>query len=462
MDILAFKESVKVHRSGQAELQALQGFFLALFFKYNPGISQSMDEKNFKNEVAGALTTFVAISYVLLVVPKILADAGIPFQDALVATAIASGVATIIMGIIANRPFAVAPSIALASFFTYTVVKGLGVSWQVALAAVFFEGLLFFGISISRVRSWFGVGIPYNMKYSIIAGVGLFLVFLGMREGGIIVPDEKMFIKMGSLFAPGPVITIMGFFIIALLLLKKIRGSLLFGILLSTTIAIASGLSSLPTEIFSVPSEPSTLFALDIHGLMNASILSIVLAFFMVDFFDTLGASTALLVKTNDVNEKGHIKNIDKVMISDSIGTAIGSVIGVPAQVVYLESAAGIHEGARTGIAAFIIGILLILSMFFFPLIEKIPMEAIAPALIIVGLLLATNIRHVDFSEFTEALPSLLTLSAIPLSFSISHGIGIASIVYVMLKLCAGKYRDVHPAMYAIAALFLLDYLQVF
>ena len=267
---------------------------------------------------------------------------------------------------------------------------------------------------------------------------------------------------MGSLFAPGPVITIMGFFIIALLLLKKIRGSLLFGILLSTTIAIASGLSSLPTEIFSVPSEPSTLFALDIHGLMNASILSIVLAFFMVDFFDTLGASTALLVKTNDVNEKGHIKNIDKVMISDSIGTAIGSVIGVPAQVVYLESAAGIHEGARTGIAAFIIGILLILSMFFFPLIEKIPMEAIAPALIIVGLLLATNIRHVDFSEFTEALPSLLTLSAIPLSFSISHGIGIASIVYVMLKLCAGKYRDVHPAMYAIAALFLLDYLQVF
>ncbi|MGB9719787.1 MAG: NCS2 family permease [Candidatus Anstonellales archaeon] len=421
-----------------------------------------MDGKSLKSEIAGGFTTFLAVSYALIIVPKILADAGIPFQDALAATAIASGVATIIMGLIANRPFAVAPSIALASFFTYTVVNGLHVSWQVALAAVFFEGLLFFGLSISKIRSWFGVGIPYNLKYAMIAGVGLFLAFLGMREGGIIVPDESMFVRMGSLFAPGPVITIMGFFIMAILLLKKVRGSLLWGILLTTAITIASGLSSLPTEMFSVPTQLSTFFALDIHGLMNASILSIVLAFFMVDFFDTLGAATALLVKTGDVNEKGHIKNIDKVMVSDSIGTTLGSVIGVPAQIVYLESAAGIQEGARTGIAAFIIGILLILSIFFYPIIEKIPMEAIAPALIIVGLLLATNIRHVDFSEFTEAIPSLLMLSAIPLSFSISHGIGIASIVYVVLKLCSGQYKNVHPAMYAIAALFLLDYLQVF
>ncbi|MEM4194886.1 MAG: NCS2 family permease [Candidatus Anstonellales archaeon] len=421
-----------------------------------------MDVKSFKNEVVGAFTTFLAISYVIIVVPRILSDAGIPFSDALAATAIASGVATIIMGMIANRPFAVAPSIALAGFFTYTVVIGLGVSWQIALAAVFFEGLLFFGLSISRIRSWFGVGIPYNLKYSMIAGVGLFLAFLGMREGGIVVPDENMFVRMGSLFAPAPVITIMGFFIMAILLLKKVRGSLLFGIVFTTIIAVSAGLSSLPTEIFSVPSQPSTFFALDIHGLMNASILSIVLAFFMVDFFDTLGASTALLVKIGDVNEKGHIKGLDKVMIADSIGTTLGSVIGVPAQIVYLESAAGVHEGAKTGVAAFIIGILLILCMFFYPLIEKIPMAAIAPALIIVGLLLATNIRHVDFSEFTEALPSLLMLSAIPLTFSISHGIGIASIVYVVVKLCAGKYKDVHPAMYAIATLFFLDYLQVF
>jgi len=415
-----------------------------------------------KNEIAGGLTTFLAVSYVLIVVPKILADAGIPFQDALAATAIASGVGTIIMGLIANRPFAVAPSIALASFFTYTVVNGFHVSWQIALAAVFFEGLLFFGLSISKVRSWFGVGIPYNLKYAMIAGVGFFLAFLGMREGGLVVPDENMFIRMGNLFSTGPVVTIMGFFIIAILLLRKTRSSLLFGILLTTAITTASGLSPLPTEIFSFPTRLSTFFALDIHGLMNASILSIVLGFFMVDFFDTLGAATALLVKTGDVDEKGQIKGIDRVMIADSIGTTMGSIIGVPAQVVYLESAAGVHEGARTGVAAFIVGALLILSMFFYPVIEKIPMEAIAPALIVVGLLLATNIKHVDFSELTEAIPALLMLSAIPLTFSISHGIGIASIVYVVLKLCAGQYKKIHPAMYAIAALFLLDYLQVF
>ncbi|HIP74611.1 MAG TPA: NCS2 family permease [Thermococcus paralvinellae] len=419
-----------------------------------------------RTEILAGITTFMTMAYILFVNPAILSDAigkeAIP--SLVTATALSAGLATILMGLYAKKPFALAPGMGLNAYFTYGVVLGMGYSWQVALAAVFVEGLIFIALTLTKVRSAIIHAIPISQKYAIGAGIGLFLTIIGMQEAGFVVDSPATLITFGAQNVSKPEfwLALFGLFLAAILISRGIKGALLISILTTTVIGIALGITPAPDRLFAMPTLSHTFLKMDLKGLLSVGAFGVVFAFFMVDFFDTLGTITGLSAKAGFLTKDGKVPDAEKILLTDAVGTTVGAILGTSTVTTYIESAAGIEEGGRTGMTALVTGALfLIVGLFISPIAGIIPAYATAPALIIVGYYMLSAIRGVDFSDPTEAIPAFMVLVTIPFTYSIADGIGMGFISYAVVKTLSGKYKEVHPLLYILAGVFVLYFLYL-
>ncbi|KUH34072.1 guanine permease [Thermococcus celericrescens] len=432
-----------------------------------------------KTEILAGVTTFMTMAYILFVNPSILSDAmGKDAFNSLVAvTALAAGFATILMGLYAKKPFALAPGMGLNAYFAYSVVLGMGYDWRVALAAVFVEGLIFIVLSVTKVRSAIIHAIPLSQKYAIGAGIGLFLTFIGLNDVGllsakVVAPQGSELVIDGqthligtlqftglntSALASGDILLFFfGLFLAMVLIALRVKGSLLISIITTSVIGWITGVAPWPEHLFSTPDISYTFMQMDLQGLLNVGALGVVFAFFMVDFFDTLGTVTGLSAKAGFITKDGKVPDAEKVLLTDAIGTTVGAILGTSTVTTYIESAAGIEEGGRTGMTALVTGLLFLgIGLFIAPLAGAIPAFATAPTLVIVGYYMLSAIKDVNFADHTEAIPAFLVLITIPYTYSIADGIGIGFISYTILKLFSGRRDEIHPLMYALSIIFL-------
>ncbi|ASJ06484.1 NCS2 family permease [Thermococcus pacificus] len=418
-----------------------------------------------KTEILAGVTTFMTMAYILFVNPSILSDAmGKEAFNSLVAvTALAAGFATILMGLYAKKPFALAPGMGLNAYFAYSVVLGMGYDWRIALAAVFVEGLIFIALSVTKVRSAIIHAIPLSQKYAVGAGIGLFLVFIGLNDVGLltaVVNDSGVLqftgLNTGALASKEIVLFFFGLFLAAILISLRIKGALLISIITTSVLGWLTGAAPWPDHLFSTPDISYTFLKMDLKGLLNVGALGVIFAFFMVDFFDTLGTVTGLSAKAGFLTKDGKVPDAEKVLLTDAIGTTVGAVLGTSTVTTYIESAAGIEEGGRTGMTALVTGLLFLgIGLFIAPLAGAIPAFATAPALVIVGYYMLSAVKEIDFTDHTEAIPAFLVLVMIPYTYSIADGIGAGFISYTLLKLFSGRGRELHPLMYALAIVFL-------
>ncbi len=418
-----------------------------------------------RTEVLAGLTTFMTMAYILFVNPAILSDAmGKEAFNSLVAvTALAAGITTIIMGLYAKKPFALAPGMGLNAYFAYSVVLGMGYDWRVALAAVFVEGLIFIALSVTKVRSAIIHAIPISQKYAVGAGIGLFLTLIGLNDVGLltaVVNDSGVLQFTGlnaSALATKPILLFFfGLFLAMILISLRIKGSLLISILVTSIIGWITGAAPWPDHLFSTPDISYTFMKMDLQGLLNVGAIGVIFAFFMVDFFDTLGTVTGLSAKAGFLTKDGRIPDAEKILLTDAIGTTLGAVLGTSTVTTYIESAAGIEEGGRTGMTALVTGLLfLAIGLFIAPLAGAIPAFATAPALVIVGYYMLSALKEIDFTDHTEAIPAFLVLVTIPYTYSIADGIGAGFISYTIIKAASGRWKEIHPLMYVLTAIFL-------
>lgn len=416
-----------------------------------------------RTEILGGITTFVAVSYIIFVNPSILADAGIPKEAAIASTIWAATATTLLMGLWANFPVAVAPGMGLNAFFAYYVCGVLGLPWQVALGAVFISGVIFLLLTVTRVRQIIIDAVPMNLKCSIVVGIGLFIAFIGLKSAGIVVSNPATFVTTGNLAKVEPLLACTGLILTAVLMARNVRGAILIGILVTTGLGMAVGAVPMPTGMdsvmsFNLPSLTPTLMQLDIMGAIKYGLFSILFTFTIVDLFDNMGTLIGLSRKAGLMDDKGHIPNLDKALVTDSVGTVLSSFLGTSTVTSYVESAAGIAEGARTGLAAVVTAILFMFALVFAPLVGLVPAFATAPALVIVGALMMMEVRHVDFTDFTEAFPAFMTIVMMPLTFSIASGFGFGFISYAFVKTCSGRAREVSPVMWLIAIAFIFNF----
>ncbi|MGB9679083.1 MAG: NCS2 family permease [Thermoanaerobacteraceae bacterium] len=427
---------------------------------------------NAKTEILAGITTFITMAYIMFVNPIILKETGMNAGAVFVATCLSAAIGTLMMAFYANYPFAQAPGMGLNAFFTYTVVLTMGYTWQEALAAVFFSGIIFILITISGLREMIVDSIPMSLKYAVSGGIGLFIAFIGLKNAGIIVPNQATYIGFGNLTEPATLLAIGGLFITAILMSKNIKGSILLGILITTVLGIFVGIVKLPdgfTLMKMPPSIAPTFLKLDIKGLLGigknvavisviTSFLYVVLSFTFVDLFDTIGTFIGTGSKAGMLDKNGKMPNMKKGLLSDAIATTVGSLIGTSTVTTYVESAAGIAEGGRTGLTALTTGILFLIALFFSPIALLVPTQATAPALIIVGVLMMGSIKNINFDDFTEAMPAFLAIAVMPFTFSIANGIAAGLIAYPIVKLAAGKAKEIHPIVYILAFLFILRF----
>jgi len=433
---------------------------LASYFKFEEY------KTNMRTEVLAGFTTFMTMAYIIFVNPAILSDAigkdAIP--SLVTATALAAGITTIIMALYANKPFALAPGMGLNAYFTYGVCIGMGYPWQVALAAVFVEGIIFMILTVTKLRTAVINAIPVSQKYAIGAGIGLFLTLIGLKAAGIVVYNPATLVALGvENFAKSEFwIAVLGLVIAGGMMVRRIPGALLIAILVSTAVAVLIGVAPAPESLVALPTLDKTLLHLDFVGLLNIGAIGVIFAFFMVDFFDTLGTVSGLSAKAGFMRKDGSIPDSEKILLTDAFGTSFGALLGTSTVTTYIESAAGIEEGGRTGMTALVVGILFILvGLFVSPIAAIIPSAATAPALILVGFLMLTVVRDIDFRDLTEALPAFAVLVTIPFTYSIADGIGVGFISYVALKILAGRWREIHPLMFALAVVFGLYFLYL-
>ncbi|NJE03717.1 NCS2 family permease [Thermococcus sp. MV11] len=418
-----------------------------------------------RTEILAGVTTFMTMAYILFVNPAILSDAmGKEAFNSLVAvTALSAGFATILMGLYAKKPFALAPGMGLNAYFAYSVVLGMGYDWRVALAAVFVEGLIFIVLSVTKVRSAVIHAIPISQKYAIGAGIGLFLTFIGLNDVGLltaVVNDAGVLqftgLNTAALTSGEILLFFFGLFLAMVLISLRVKGSLLISILATSVIGWVTGIAPWPDQLFSTPDISYTFMQMDLKGLLNVGALGVIFAFFMVDFFDTLGTVTGLSAKAGFLTRDGKVPDAEKILLTDAIGTTVGAVLGTSTVTTYIESAAGIEEGGRTGMTALVTGLLFLgIGLFIAPLAGAIPAFATAPALVIVGYYMLSAIKEVNFADHTEAIPAFLVLITIPYTYSIADGIGIGFISYTILKIFSGRRDEVHPLMYALSIIFL-------
>ncbi|AQX55661.1 NCS2 family permease [Priestia flexa] len=416
-----------------------------------------------KQEILAGLTTFMTVSYMVIVNPLILSDAGIPKEAALAATIYAIVFSTILMALWANFPIVTGPGMGLNAFFTYSVVLGQGLSWQTALGAVFISGILFFLLTVTGIRSKIVDAIPNVLKASIAVGIGLFVAFIGLKNAGLVVANESTFVGVGNVLDKGPLLTIFGLILAAVLMAKHVKGALIISIFATTAVAMVVGFQAPPTAISDVfsatpPTIGDTFMQMDLKGAIAYGIFSVVFSFTIVELFDTLATLIGLSKKANLVDENGKIPNLNRALAADSVGTMASAIFGSTALNTYIENATGIAEGGRTGLKALTVAVLFLCTLFFAPLIDFIPSVATAPALIIIGSLMLSDIKNVNFDDFTEVVPAFLTIIMMPLTYSIAEGLAFGFISYTAIKLFTGRYREIHWMMYIITIAFFINF----
>ncbi len=410
-------------------------------------------------EVRAGLVTFLTMSYILFVNPQILSEAGMPAGDVAVATALATAAATLVMGLFANYPFALAPGMGLNAYFTYGVVLGMGVSWQVALAAIFVEGVLFLILALSGVRAALLRAIPTSIKIATMSGIGLFLAIIGFRGAGLVEDHPATLVTLGDVTSPATLLSLAGLVIIAVLLARELKGAMLIGILAVTFACWGLGVSPAPEAVFSAPALPEeTFLALDFSGLLTGKLILVVLAFLFVDIFDTAGTLIGVGRLAGFVDEQGELPRANRAFSADAAGTMVGALVGTSTVTSYVESATGVEEGGRTGLTSVVVAAMFLLSLFVIPVVVAVPAVATAPALIVVGALMMRGARELEWKDIDEALPAFLTIVAMPFTYSIANGISFGIVSFVLIKVLRGKPRSVHPLMYLLAALLIAFY----
>ncbi|WP_375595971.1 NCS2 family permease [Algihabitans albus] len=411
-----------------------------------------------KTEVIAGITTFLTMAYIAFVNPTILSDAGMDFGAVFVATCIAAAIGTLIMGLYANYPIALAPGMGLNAFFTYGVVLGMGHSWQVALGAVFLSGILFVILSILPVREWIINAIPKGLKMAISAGIGLFLGIIALKNAGIIVDHPATLVTIGDLTAWPAVLALLGFAIMVALDRLKVPGAVIIGILAVTAVGILIGVSEFK-GIVDLPPDPSpTFLQLDLAGAFQIALLSVVFTFLFVDLFDTAGTLIGVAHRAGLLDSEGKLPRLRQALMANSSASVIGSALGTSTTTSYIESASGIKAGGRTGLTAVVVALLFLLTLFFAPLAGTVPAFATAPALLFVACLMTRGLAEIDWDDVTEYAPAVLTALSMPLTFSIAHGIGLGFIAYAAVKILTGRISDCSVAVLIIAAAFVLKF----
>ncbi len=414
-----------------------------------------------KNEIMAGLTTFMTMSYILAVNPGMLSDAGMDKGGVFTATIVASIIAMLVMGLYANLPFALAPGMGLNAFFVYTVVLGMGHSWQYALTAVFIEGIIFILMSLFNVREAIFNAIPMSLKKAVSVGIGLFISLIGLSSAGVIVQGEGTLVSLGNLLTPGAAVTFVGIIVMAILMAKKVRGALLYGILISTVFALILGVTHAPEAWFQLPpSLAPVAFKLEWKNIFSWEMFSIMFTFLFVDLFDTVGTLVGVASKANLLNEKGELPAAGPALFADAVGTTVGALLGTSTVTTYVESASGVTEGGRTGLTSLSVAFFFFLSLFFFPIFAIIPSQATAPALVMVGLFMMSPIKDIPLDDFSESVPAFLTIVMMPFAYSIAEGIAFGMMSYVIIKVLSGKAKDVSPLMYILALVFLMRILR--
>jgi adenine/guanine/hypoxanthine permease len=418
------------------------------------------NQTTIRRELLGGLTTFLTMAYIVVVNPQILSQAGIPADGVVFATCIASAAATLVMGLYANYPIALAPGMSLNAYFTYSVCLGMHVPWRTALGVIFFSGVFFLILTVTRLREQIVNGIPDCLKHSTAAGIGMFIAFVGLRNAKLVVANPATFVSLGSFADPEVRLACIGIVVTLVLMARKINGAILIGIFATTLIAILSKMAKWPTAIFSLPHPSSTWLQLDLRGAVHLGLLEIVFVFLFVDLFDNVGTLVGVCEQGGFVKD-GKIPRVGRALLSDAVGTIFGSLTGTSTVTSYIESAAGVAAGARTGLSNVVVAGLFLAAAFCSPLATAIPGYATAPALILVGALMTESIARVNWKEFTEALPAFVTILATPLTFSIATGLSLGLISFTLVKVAAGKYREVSPLLWILTILFALRYIYL-
>lgn len=409
-----------------------------------------------RTELLAGVTTFLAMAYILFVNPSILGATGMDKGAIFVATCLAAAIGSALMGLIANYPIALAPGMGLNAFFTYTVVLHLGHTWQVALGAVFLSALMFFLLSIFRIREWIINSIPLPLRSGIAAGIGLFLALIALQTAGIVVGNPATLVGLGDLSKPGPLLAILGFFLIVVLEARKVTGAVLIGILVVTVIAIALGVSAFGGLVSMPPSLAPTFLQLDIRGALDVGLISVIFAFLFVDLFDNSGTLIGVAKRAGLMGKDGHLPKMGRALIADSSAAMFGSLLGTSTTTSYIESAAGVSAGGRTGLTAVVVAVLFLLALFFAPLAGSVPAFATAPALFFIAVLMTSGLAEIEWDDLTTAAPVLVTALAMPLTYSIANGIAFGFITWTVIKLLSGRTRDLNSALIVLSILFVI------
>ncbi|MDK2856254.1 MAG: adenine/guanine/hypoxanthine permease [Bacillota bacterium] len=412
---------------------------------------------NVRTEVLAGLTTFVTMAYIILVNPVILKAGGLDPGAVFMATCLAAAASTLFMGLYANYPFALAPGMGLNAFFAYVMVGAMKVDPYTALGAVFISGLIAVIVTLTGLRELLIRAIPLPLKHAVGAGIGLFIAFIGLKNAGIVVPDQATIVALGDLTNPKTLVAVIGLVITGALVARQVKGGMLLGILLTTLIGVPLGVTKLPASIISPPPSMAAGFLkLNVLGALKWSLFPTIFSLFFADLFDTIGTFVGVASRTGMIDEHGNLKRGNRALFADSLGTVLGALLGTSNTTTYVESAAGVSVGGRTGLTAVVVAVLFILSIIFSPIALAVPGEATAPALVIVGIFMAASLTEIKFDDFVEAFPAFLTVVLMPLTFSISLGLSLGFIAYTLVMLLTGKGAQVHWVMYLLSILFTL------
>lgn len=409
-------------------------------------------------EVLAGVTTFITMAYIIFVNPQMMASAGMDQGASFTATCLAAALACIFMGLYANWPIGLAPGMGLNAFFTYTVVGEMGYSWQVALGAVFLAGVLFVIMSVTPLRAWMLRSIPRNLRIAMGCGVGLFIGFIGLKTGGIIVANPATILTLGDLSEPQPMLAAVGFITIAALSVRQVPGAIMLGVLSITLLGLIMGEVQYQGLVSAPPSIAPTLLQLDIAGAFDVAMISVIIAILFVNLFDTAGTLMGVATRAQLVDQEGNIHNMDKALKADSSSSVVGAFMGCAPVTSYVESAAGVAAGGRTGLTAVVVGMLFLLATFFSPLAGMVPAFATSGALVYVALLMMSGMRELDWDDATELVPALLTIIMIPLSFSIANGIAVGFISYVAIKVITARSAEVSLGAWFLAVIFIAKF----
>ncbi|MGE5587632.1 MAG: NCS2 family permease [Clostridia bacterium] len=441
----------------EAKLQSVDSGFLESVFHLKE------NGTNVRTEIIAGITTFMTMAYIIIVNPSILGNTGMDVGAVMVATILGTALGTLIMAFHANYPFAMAPGMGLNAFFAFTVVLGMGISWQTALAAVFVDGVIFLILTILPVRRAIINGVPMTLKLAVSVGIGLFIAFIGMQEAGIIVRNDATLVGLGNVTSSNVLLSLFGLAVMGLLVSRRVKGSLLLGILITTVVGMIFKLNPTPSGLADIvgapPSLAPTFLKMDFRGLLDVGLITVIFTFTFVDMFDTAGTLIGVSTKAGFLNEKGELPRGDQALLADAVGTIAGAVFGTSTVTTYVESASGVAEGGRTGLTAVTVAVLFLLSLFFAPLVKLIPAAATAPALIVVGIFMMEPVMKIDFTDFTEAIPAFLAIAMMPFAYSIAEGLVFGVLGYVTIKLLTARVKEISATMWVLAVLFVIRFI---